>query len=162
MEKVYRLFVINPGSTSTRVAYYENDREVKGTKLVHPSQEIAKYRTINDPVSYTHLGTAEIVHAAHRGEKITTIFVNNTTYGMTGGQMAPTTLVGQKTTTSPYLSLIHILRGDALVREVGKLTGLPVICTAAEERLFPALRNADLAGELFPMTLRMRPDWLDR
>lgn len=48
MEKVYRLFVINPGSTSTRVAYYENDREVKGTKLVHPSQEIAKYRTIND------------------------------------------------------------------------------------------------------------------
>lgn len=48
MEKVYRLFVINPGSTSTRVAYYENDREVLGTKLVHPSQEIAKYRTIND------------------------------------------------------------------------------------------------------------------
>ena len=48
------------------------------------------------------IGTAEIVHAAHRGEKITTIFVNNTTYGMTGGQMAPTTLVGQKTTTSPY------------------------------------------------------------
>ncbi len=48
------------------------------------------------------VGTAEIVHAAHRGEKITTIFVNNTTYGMTGGQMAPTTLAGQKTTTSPY------------------------------------------------------------
>ena len=48
MEKVYRLFVINPGSTSTRVAYYENDREVLGTKLVHPSQEIAKYQTIND------------------------------------------------------------------------------------------------------------------
>ncbi len=48
------------------------------------------------------IGTAEIVHAAHRGEKITTIFVNNAIYGMTGGQMAPTTLVGQKTTTSPY------------------------------------------------------------
>jgi 2-oxoglutarate ferredoxin oxidoreductase subunit beta len=47
------------------------------------------------------IGTAEIVHAAHRGEKITTIFVNNAIYGMTGGQMAPTTLVGQKTTTSP-------------------------------------------------------------
>ena len=55
-----------------------------------------------------------------------------------------------------------VLRGDALVREVGKLTGLPVICTAVEERLLPALRDADLAGELFPMTLRMRPDWLDR
>ena len=48
------------------------------------------------------IGTAEIVHAAHRGEKISTIFVNNAIYGMTGGQMAPTTLVGQKTTTSPY------------------------------------------------------------
>lgn len=47
------------------------------------------------------IGAAEIVHAAHRGEKITTIFVNNAIYGMTGGQMAPTTLVGQRTTTSP-------------------------------------------------------------
>ena len=47
------------------------------------------------------IGTAEIVHAAHRGEKITTIFVNNAIYGMTGGQMAPTTLIGQKATTRP-------------------------------------------------------------
>jgi 2-oxoglutarate ferredoxin oxidoreductase subunit beta len=48
------------------------------------------------------IGTAEIIHAANRGEKITTIFVNNAIYGMTGGQMAPTTLLGMKTTTSPY------------------------------------------------------------
>jgi len=48
------------------------------------------------------IGTAEIVHAAHRGEKISTIFVNNAIYGMTGGQMAPTTLVGMKTSTCPY------------------------------------------------------------
>ena len=48
------------------------------------------------------IGTAEIVHAAHRGEKITTIFVNNAIYGMTGGQMAPTTLLGMKTATTPY------------------------------------------------------------
>ena len=48
------------------------------------------------------IGTAEIVHAAHRGEHICTIFVNNAIYGMTGGQMAPTTLVGQKATTAPY------------------------------------------------------------
>ena len=47
------------------------------------------------------IGTAEIVHAAHRGEKIVTIFVNNAIYGMTGGQMAPTTLIGQKATTCP-------------------------------------------------------------
>ena len=46
-------------------------------------------------------GTAEIIHAAMRGEKFTTIFINNAIYGMTGGQMAPTTLVGQKATTAP-------------------------------------------------------------
>lgn len=48
------------------------------------------------------IGTAEIVHAAARGEKITTIFINNCIYGMTGGQMAPTTLPGQVTETTPY------------------------------------------------------------
>ena len=48
------------------------------------------------------IGTAEIVHAANRGEKITVFFVNNGIYGMTGGQMAPTTMVGQKSTTSPW------------------------------------------------------------
>lgn len=48
------------------------------------------------------IGTAEIVHAAHRGEKISTIFVNNAIYGMTGGQMAPTTLVGMKASTAPH------------------------------------------------------------
>jgi 2-oxoglutarate ferredoxin oxidoreductase subunit beta len=47
------------------------------------------------------IGTAEMVHAANRGEKFTTIFVNNAIYGMTGGQMAPTTLIGQKATTAP-------------------------------------------------------------
>jgi len=48
------------------------------------------------------IGTAEILHAANRGENITVFFINNAIYGMTGGQMAPTTLLGQKTTTSPY------------------------------------------------------------
>ena len=47
------------------------------------------------------IGTAEIVHAAARGERISVIFVNNGIYGMTGGQMAPTTLLGQRTTSSP-------------------------------------------------------------
>jgi 2-oxoglutarate ferredoxin oxidoreductase subunit beta len=48
------------------------------------------------------IGTAEMIHAANRGEKFTTVFVNNAIYGMTGGQMAPTTLIGQKATTAPY------------------------------------------------------------
>ena len=70
-----------------------------GIKRIHPDKIVWTYQGDGDLAS---IGTAEIVHAAHRGERITTIFVNNTTYGMTGGQMAPTTLVGQKTTTSPY------------------------------------------------------------
>jgi 2-oxoglutarate ferredoxin oxidoreductase subunit beta len=48
------------------------------------------------------IGMAEIIHAANRGEKMTVIFINNAIYGMTGGQMAPTTLPGMRTTTSPY------------------------------------------------------------
>src|SRR5208337_102525 len=48
------------------------------------------------------IGTAEIIHAANRGENITVFFINNSIYGMTGGQMAPTTLLGQKSTTTPW------------------------------------------------------------
>src|SRR5207245_8863683 len=48
------------------------------------------------------IGTAEIVHAANRGERVTCFFVNNAIYGMTGGQIAPTMFVGQKSTTSPW------------------------------------------------------------
>ena len=70
-----------------------------GIKRVRPDKIVIGYQGDGDLAS---IGTAEIVHAAHRGEKITTIFVNNAIYGMTGGQMAPTTLIGQKTTTSPY------------------------------------------------------------
>ena len=70
-----------------------------GVKRSLPDNVVFTYQGDGDLAS---IGTAEIVHAAHRGEKISTIFVNNAIYGMTGGQMAPTTLVGQKTTTSPY------------------------------------------------------------
>jgi 2-oxoglutarate ferredoxin oxidoreductase subunit beta len=69
-----------------------------GIKRVHPDKVVFTYQGDGDLAS---IGMAEIVHAAARGEKITVIFVNNTIYGMTGGQMAPTSLVGQKTTTSP-------------------------------------------------------------
>lgn len=70
-----------------------------GCKRVHPDLIVFTYQGDGDLAS---IGTAEIVHAAARGENITVIFVNNAVYGMTGGQMAPTTLLGQKTTTSPY------------------------------------------------------------
>lgn len=70
-----------------------------GIKRVHPDKVVFTYQGDGDLAS---IGTAEIVHVAARSEKITTIFVNNAIYGMTGGQMAPTTLMGQKATTSPY------------------------------------------------------------
>ena len=70
-----------------------------GIKRVHPEAVVFTYQGDGDLAA---IGCAEIVHAAARGEKITTIFVNNAIYGMTGGQMAPTTLINQVTTTSPY------------------------------------------------------------
>ena len=69
-----------------------------GIKRTHPNQAVFTYQGDGDLAS---IGAAEIVHAAMRGEKITTIFINNAIYGMTGGQMAPTTLIGQKATTAP-------------------------------------------------------------
>ena len=70
-----------------------------GIKRVLPDSTVFTYQGDGDLAA---IGTAEIVHAAARGEKITTIFVNNAIYGMTGGQMAPTTLPGQVTQTTPY------------------------------------------------------------
>jgi 2-oxoglutarate ferredoxin oxidoreductase subunit beta len=69
-----------------------------GVRRVHPEAFVLTYQGDGDLAA---IGTAEIVHAAARGESITGIFVNNGIYGMTGGQMAPTTLLGQRTTSSP-------------------------------------------------------------
>lgn len=69
-----------------------------GVKRSQPQLMVFTYQGDGDLAS---IGMGEIVHAANRGEKFTTIFINNAVYGMTGGQMAPTTLPGQKTTTSP-------------------------------------------------------------
>jgi len=68
-----------------------------GIRRVHPDKLVFTYQGDGDLAS---IGTAEIVHAAARGEKFTTFFINNAIYGMTGGQMAPTTLLGQKSTTT--------------------------------------------------------------
>ena len=70
-----------------------------GVKRSLPDNIVFTYQGDGDLAA---IGTAEIVHAATRGENITVIFINNTTYGMTGGQMAPTTLPGQITQTTPY------------------------------------------------------------
>jgi 2-oxoglutarate ferredoxin oxidoreductase subunit beta len=69
-----------------------------GIKRVHPDKLVLTYQGDGDLAA---IGTAETIHAANRGEKISCIFINNAIYGMTGGQMAPTTLLGQVVTTTP-------------------------------------------------------------
>ncbi len=68
-------------------------------KRLHPDKLVFSYQGDGDLAA---IGTAETIHAAARGENIATIFINNAIYGMTGGQMSPTTLLGQKTATTPY------------------------------------------------------------
>jgi len=70
-----------------------------GIKRANPDVLVFTYQGDGDLAA---IGTAETIHAANRGEKITAIFINNAVYGMTGGQMAPTTLLNMKTTTSPF------------------------------------------------------------
>jgi 2-oxoglutarate ferredoxin oxidoreductase subunit beta len=81
-----------------------------GIKRAYPESVVFTYQGDGDLAG---IGTAETVHAANRGENITTIFINNAVYGMTGGQMAPTTLRGMKTTTTPY-GRDHILEGHPI------------------------------------------------
>jgi len=70
-----------------------------GIKRAYPEAIVFTYQGDGDLAA---IGTAETIHAANRGERITAVFINNAVYGMTGGQMAPTTLEAQKTTTTPY------------------------------------------------------------
>ncbi len=86
-----------------------------GLKRIYPEKVIFTYQGDGDLAS---IGTAEIVHAAHRSENITVIFVNNAIYGMTGGQMAPTTLEGQVTTTTPYGRDVHSIGYPLKVSEM--------------------------------------------
>ncbi|MFN0157147.1 MAG: thiamine pyrophosphate-dependent enzyme [Bacteroidota bacterium] len=69
-----------------------------GIKRIHPDKYVFSYQGDGDLAA---IGTAETIHTANRGENILVVFINNGIYGMTGGQMAPTTLLGMKTTTSP-------------------------------------------------------------
>ena len=105
-----RAILISPVGCSVFAYYYFDVGNVQaahgrapavatGVKRAHPESIVISYQGDGDLAA---IGTAEIIHAANRGEKITVFFVNNAIYGMTGGQMAPTTLIGQKSTTSPF------------------------------------------------------------
>lgn len=91
-----------------------------GVKRVNPEAIVFTYQGDGDLAS---IGIAEVIHAATRGENITTIFINNAIYGMTGGQMAPTSLLGQKTTSSPFGREAKLAGYPLRVAEL--LAGLP-------------------------------------
>jgi len=108
-----------------------------GIKRSLPDRVVFTYQGDGDLAA---IGTAETIHTANRGEKIPTIFINNAIYGMTGGQMAPTSLVGMKTTTSPYgrkadsegypihvCELLQNLNGVAYLERVTLLTPRDII-----------------------------------
>ena len=82
----------------TEAAHGRTPAVATGIKRVCPDRVVFTYQGDGDLAA---IGTAEIVHAANRGENISVFFINNTVYGMTGGQMAPTTMLDQRTTTTP-------------------------------------------------------------
>ena len=94
---VFAYYYLDLGNV--QVAHGRPPAAATAIKRACPDKIVISYQGDGDLAA---IGMAEIVHAANRGEKITVIFVNNAIYGMTGGQMAPTTLVGQISTTSPW------------------------------------------------------------
>lgn len=120
-----------------------------GMKRSKPDRIVFSYQGDGDLAA---IGTAEIVHAAARGENITVIFVNNGNYGMTGGQMAPTTLPGQKTTTTPQgrnvrdaghpinvCEMLATLDGPAYIERVS--VDSPLHALAAKKAISTAFQN---------------------
>jgi 2-oxoglutarate ferredoxin oxidoreductase subunit beta len=92
-----------------------------GIKRVMPEKYVFTYQGDGDLAA---IGTSETIHACNRGENITIIFINNGIYGMTGGQMAPTTLAGMKTSTSPFGRDLHSMGNPLKITElVAQLPG---------------------------------------
>ena len=138
-------------------------------KRCQPDKVVFTYQGDGDIAA---IGTAELIHAANRGENITAIFVNNAIYGMTGGQMAPTTLIGQKTTTTqngrdrkkqgPPLKVCELLaslEGVAYLQRVAVSTAKDVII--AKKAIKKAFQNQlDGKGYSLVEVLSMCPtDW---
>lgn len=94
---VFAYYYFDTGNV--QVAHGRAPAVATGVKRTRPESIVISYQGDGDLAA---IGTAEIIHAANRGEHITVFFVNNAIYGMTGGQMAPTTILGQKTATTPY------------------------------------------------------------
>jgi len=104
-----------------------------GIKRVFPDKYVFTYQGDGDLAA---IGTAETIHACNRGEDIVIIFVNNGIYGMTGGQMAPTTLEGMKSSTSPYGRMVENTGYPLKITEM--VAGLPGVCYATRQAVHEA------------------------
>lgn len=154
----------------TEAAHGRTPAVATGIKRLRPQNIVFTYQGDGDLAA---IGTAEIIHAANRGENITVIFVNNGVYGMTGGQMAPTTLAGQKTSTTIYgRSLkregypLRILEMMAVLPGVKYLERVSVHSAQEVLRAKRAIRNAfkmQIDGKGFSMVevLSMCPTYWD-
>jgi 2-oxoglutarate ferredoxin oxidoreductase subunit beta len=135
-----------------------------GIKRVLPDRIVFTYQGDGDLAA---IGTAEIIHAANRGENFTTVFVNNTVYGMTSGQMAPTTLPGQRTLTTPAgrdpgrdghpLRVTELVASlDGVVYAARASIATPSGVRTARARLLEAFRH-QLAGDGFSLVELLSP-----
>lgn len=130
-----RVIFCSPVGCSVFAYYYFDTGNIQCAHGRAPAVASAVRRTLPESIVISYqgdgdlagIGTAEIIHAANRGENITVFFVNNAIYGMTGGQMAPTTLVGQKTMTTPT--------GRHLVRD-GNPIGMSELISALKTPVF--------------------------
>jgi len=155
-----RTIFCSPVGCSVFAYYYFDTGNIQCAHGRAPAVATAVRRTLPDSIVISYqgdgdlagIGTAEIIHAANRGENITVYFINNAIYGMTGGQMAPTTLVGQKTMTTPtgrnlgrdgnpigMAELISSLKTPVYVERVSLADGKRVL--KARKAIRKALRN---------------------
>ncbi|MFH1995757.1 MAG: thiamine pyrophosphate-dependent enzyme [Candidatus Omnitrophota bacterium] len=142
----------------TEAAHGRAPAVATGIKRVRPETFVFTYQGDGDLAA---IGTSEIIHAANRGENISVVFVNNGVYGMTGGQMAPTTIAGQKTTTTVYgrnprregypfkiLEMMAVLPGARYLERVSVHSSHEALRT---KRAIRKSFNAQLTGKGFSM-----------
>ena len=117
----------------TQAAHGRAPAVATGIKRLYPNKYVFTYQGDGDLAA---IGTAETIHACNRGENIVIIFVNNGIYGMTGGQMAPTTLSGMKSSTSPYGRVVETMGYPLKITEM--VASLPGVCYASRQAVHEA------------------------
>jgi 2-oxoisovalerate ferredoxin oxidoreductase beta subunit len=147
---VFAYYYFNVGNV--QVAHGRAPAAATALKRANPESIVMSYQGDGDLAA---IGTAEIIHAANRGENICVFFVNNSVYGMTGGQMAPTTLVGQKSTTSPWGRRSH---NEGLPLHVCELIAALETPTFIERVALTDMKNIMKAKKAVKKALQIQKD----